>query len=131
MLKRTKKIRSRLKQNFLTTQSKKLLGNIVRKGENAGNQHFLFFFPTVFSKLSMTTNIILAAYDLLCANALNFVQSKNLLFVKELTHYHTMLHIDSLKIYSFGKHLRYIAFENTARNVFHHIWHFIFILNAL
>ena len=28
--------------------------NIVGKGENAGNQHFLFFFPQCFQKASFT-----------------------------------------------------------------------------
>ena len=37
----------------VTTLYKKPFENIVGKGENAGNQHFLFF-PTMFSILSRT-----------------------------------------------------------------------------
>ena len=53
------------------------------KGENAGNQHFLLFSPTVFSTLSKT-EIIILTFNLLFANALNLDQSKVLSFGKEL-----------------------------------------------
>ena len=45
-------------------------------------------------------------------------------FINSLTHYHTMLHFDALKIYSCRKH-----FEKR-RNCLLHVWHLVFILNA-
>ena len=53
--------------------------NILGKGESAAYQHFLLF-PQCFQKASFPG-----------------------LSVKGLTHYHTMLHFDALKIYSCGK----------------------------
>ena len=48
--------------------------NIVRKGENAGNQHFLLF-PTMFSTLPETNFNFSVTYILSPANAFNFNQS--------------------------------------------------------
>ena len=85
--------------------ARKAFSNNVGKGENAGyNHHFFFFSHNVFTLL---------------------------------TRYHTMPHFDTFKIY--------IPMENTQErrncllqlnfsfslNVFYHIWHFVFILNAL
>ena len=53
----------------LTNPKYKAFENIVGKGENAGNQHFLIF-PTMFSTLSMTEIIIFATIHLSFASAL-------------------------------------------------------------
>ena len=86
---------------LLTTLRKKVFENIVGKGENAGNQHFLFF-PQCFQPKSNFS--FLVAFTLSSANAFNLDRSKILLFGKELTHYHTIPHFDTPKIYSCGKH---------------------------
>ena len=62
---------------------KKPLENIVGKGENAGNQHFLLF-PTLFSTLSKTNFKFLFTFILSPADAFNLDQSKILSFGKEL-----------------------------------------------
>ena len=51
------------------------------------------------------------------------------LFGKGLTHYHTMLHFDALKIHRCENIVR--KGEIACNNVFHPIWHLLFILNAL
>ena len=58
------------------TLSIKPFENIFGKGENVAA---FSPFPTIFSTLSMTEVIISATFHLLSANALNSVQSKNLL----------------------------------------------------
>ena len=55
---------------------KKTFKNIVGKGENAGNQHFLLF-PECFPKTNFSSWII---FTFSSANALIFVYSKILLF---------------------------------------------------
>ena len=55
--------------------------NIVGKGENAGNQHFLLF-PQCF--LTSHKQFSILDPHLSSANALNLDQSKNLSFGKEL-----------------------------------------------
>ena len=74
--------------NF-TTQSRLLMTlwknpfeNIVGKGENAGNQHFLLF-PTMFSTLSFREIIILAKFKLPSGNTFNLGQFKILSFGRE------------------------------------------------
>ena len=62
----------------------KFFENVVGKGENAGNQNFVFFFPTVFSTLSETKIDILATFSLSSWKAFNLVLSKVLFFCKEL-----------------------------------------------
>ena len=64
---------------------KKVEENTVGKEENAGNQHFFFSFPTVFSTRSQGETVILAMFNLLSANTFNLVKSNILLFGKELT----------------------------------------------
>ena len=64
---------------LLTTLNMKTFGNIVGKGENAGNQQFLLF-RTIFSIISKTNFIISVTSILLSASAFNMDQSKNLLF---------------------------------------------------
>ena len=61
---------------------KRTLENTVGKGENAGNQHFLLF-PQCFL-LYQRAIVILATFNLLSANAFNFVSSEILLFGKGL-----------------------------------------------
>ena len=57
------------------------------KGENAGNQHF-HHDPQCFQPYQGQK----------FANAFNLDQPKILSFGKELTHYHSKLHFDALKI---------------------------------
>ena len=66
------------------TLTKKAFENIVGKGENADNQHFLLF-PQCFlsvtkKKINFWIKIILSS-----ANAFNLDQAKYLSFGKELT----------------------------------------------
>ena len=58
--------------------------NIVGKGENAGNQHFLLF-PPGFLPFPKQISIFSVTLILLSASAFLLEQSKNLLFGKELT----------------------------------------------
>ena len=57
--------------------------NIVGKGENDGNQHFLIF-PTVSCTLSKKEIINLETFNLSSVNAFSFVKAKILSFGKEL-----------------------------------------------
>ena len=66
----------------MTTLYKKPFENTVGKGENVGNQHFLFF-STMFSTLPKTNFYFSVTFILLYANAFNLDQSK-ILFGKEL-----------------------------------------------
>ena len=58
--------------------------NIMGKGENAGYQHFVSPFLTMFSTLSETEMIIFATSNLSSANVFNFIKTKLLSFGKEL-----------------------------------------------
>ena len=62
---------------------KKPFENIVGKGENAGNQHFLVI-PQCFLSFPKTNFNFSVKFNLMSANALNLDQSKNLLLGKEL-----------------------------------------------
>ena len=66
----------------LTTLKEKGFENIVGKGENAGNQHFLLF-PQCF--LFCQTQNFYQHLILLSAYAFNLVQSRKLSFDKGLT----------------------------------------------
>ena len=67
------------------TLKKKPLENIVGKGENAGNQHFLLF-PQCFPSIHPQKNFCFSVtFILSSANAFNLDQSKNLSFGKELS----------------------------------------------
>ena len=57
--------------------------NIVGKGENAGNHHFLHF-PTIFSTRPNTDFNFSVTFILWSANAFNLDQFKKLLFGKGL-----------------------------------------------
>ena len=65
--------------HFHTILQKKLFGNIVGKGENAGNQHFLLF-PQSFQAIPERIYFFFSKLHLSSANALNLDQSKILLF---------------------------------------------------
>ena len=71
-------------------QRKRALENTVGERENAGNQHFLFFFSPVFSNLSKREIIILTS-NLLSANTFNLDLSEILLFGKEFNSNFIML----------------------------------------
>ena len=62
---------------------KKALENILRKVENAGNQHFLLF-PKCFLLLLRKKKIFIATFSLSSATAFTLVQSKILSFGGEL-----------------------------------------------
>ena len=64
------------------TLRKTPLENILRKGENAGNQQFLI--PTMFSTLPKTNFNFLVTFNLSSANGFSLDQSKILLFGKAL-----------------------------------------------
>ena len=68
------------------TLDKKAFKNIVGKGENAGNKHFLLF-PQFFFTLPKTSFYFSFNFILSSANACNSDWSKILLFGKELTLY--------------------------------------------
>ena len=68
---------------LLLTLSKKPFENIVGKGENDGNQHFLLF-PTMFSSQSVTQIIIWITFEMLSANAFKLDWYQIFLFGKEL-----------------------------------------------
>ena len=72
-----------LPHNLDFSLRKKPFENIVGKGENAGNQHFLLF-PQGFLALLKTEIIILATFNLLSANAFNLDQYRILSFGKDL-----------------------------------------------
>ena len=74
-------IYSLLHNRLLTTLTKKHFENIMRKKRKSCNQHFLLFLQYF----------------------LPYRKHKSL-FELHLTHYHTMLQFDTLKIYSCGKH---------------------------
>ena len=86
---------------LLTTLRRKPFENIVRKGENTGNQHFLlcsqYFLPfpnwisifqSYLTTLPKTDFSFLFTFILSSANGFNLDRSKNLLFGEELTLYH-------------------------------------------
>ena len=91
------------RQSWDTTWKKKSFENIVEKGENEGNQHFLLF-SQCFSTLPKTNFNFSVTFILSSENVFNLDQSKNMLFGNELTHYNTIPHFDALKKYSCGKH---------------------------
>ena len=73
---------------LVTALKKRPFENIVGKGENAGNQHFLLF-PQFFHPSQKEFLCFLVTFKLLSANAFNLDQSKILVFGKGLTHYQT------------------------------------------
>ena len=68
---------------LLTTQRNNPFKNLLGKGENAGNQHFLLF-PTIFSTPTETNFNFRVMFILLSANLFNLDKSKISLFGKEL-----------------------------------------------
>ena len=69
--------------NSLPHNPRKPFENIVGKGENTGNQHFLIF-STMFSTLSKREIGILATLNLSSANAFNLVRAIFFSFGKDL-----------------------------------------------
>ena len=67
---------------LLTTLYNKPFENIVGKGENAGNQHFLLF-PQCFLPFPKQVSFFSVTFILSSANAFNLDQSKILSFGKE------------------------------------------------
>ena len=72
-----------MQSRFLTTFRKKTSEDIVGKGENAGNQHFLLF-PQCFQPFQTQISIFQPLFFCPSANAFNLNQSKNMSFGKEL-----------------------------------------------
>ena len=70
--------------------------NIVGKGENGGNQHFLLF-PQCFLFYQEEKIIILTTFNMSSATAFNSDQSKILSFGKELSLYHTIPTFNDLR----------------------------------
>ena len=72
-----------MQSRLLTTPREKTFENIVGKGENAGNQHFLLF-PQCF--LSFPNQISIFDLHLICSLQMLSIWTslKNLLFGKEL-----------------------------------------------
>ena len=79
--------------------------NILGKGENAGDQHFLLYPQYFLSCPKQISNV--ESFILSSANALNLDQSKSVLFGKELT-----LPPKTLVFAC----LQYRSFENTLEN---------------
>ena len=73
--------------DFQRPCKRRILKRRWKKGENAGNQHFLFshnaFYLFFFPQINFNSSILTPA------NASNFDQSEIVSFGKELTHYHT------------------------------------------
>ena len=67
----------------MTNLRKRPFKNIVGKGENAGNQHFVLF-PKIFSSHPKINFNFSIAFNLSSAIAFNLDLSKILLFGKEL-----------------------------------------------
>ena len=65
-----------------TPPTEKAFENIVEKGENAGNQHFLLS-PKMFSTFLKTNSNFSATFDLSYTNAFSLDQSTILSFGKE------------------------------------------------
>ena len=61
--------------------------NIVGKGKNAGNQHFVLFPQYSLSFSEQISFFFSVAFILSSANAFHLDQSKNLLFGKELNEF--------------------------------------------
>ena len=90
---------------LLTTRKKKAFENILGKGENAGNQHFLLF-PKCF--LPFPKQMLIFESHLLCHLQMLSIwssRSKNLLYGKELTLYHTIPVF--LFFWTLGKRLKF------------------------
>ena len=64
--------------------------NIVRKGDNTGNHHFLLFSQCFFLTLSKTNFVFYVTIILMSENALNLDKSEILSFGKELKDFYVM-----------------------------------------
>ena len=86
---------------------KKLYENLVRKGEHAGNQHFLLI-PHCF--LPLKSNIILATMKLSSASAFNFDKAKILLFGNGLKNNADLSMIGLLISFKYKCDILYLSF---------------------
>ena len=77
---------------LLTTLRKKSFANIVEKGENAGNQHFLLFPQCFFYPSKIKFQVLIHTFELSSANAFNLDRFKILSFGKELMNLRVVLH---------------------------------------
>ena len=77
------------KSLVLMSFKKKPFENIVGKGENAGNQHFVLFHNVFYPIKDRDQH--LSCIKVVISNSFNLVRSKILLFGTELTLYHTIL----------------------------------------
>ena len=73
---------SNTQSRLLSTLKEKVLENIVRKGENVGNQHFLLSPQCFLPETNFNDSV---AFILASANAFNLDYSKLLSFDKELS----------------------------------------------
>ena len=80
------------------TLKKKPFENIVGKGENAGNQHFLLFLQC-FLPIPKTIFVFKLNFILSSANAFNLEQSKICRLGKELNHINPFAVIFAFKAY--------------------------------
>ena len=83
-------------QTFIEGQERRLLKNIVAKGENAGNHYFLLFQQCIiaYQRLQTRKNLGLFGRELI------------LEINETIAHYHTIPHFDAPTIYSCGKLVR-------------------------
>ena len=76
------------------------------KNRTKRRKSWKFPLPTTFSYLS-NKNSVIPAYLKCCLQMISIRESLkfcHLVMGQGLTHYHTMLHFDAQKIYSYGKH---------------------------
>ena len=90
-----------LKLSSLMTMYKKPFENILGKGENAGNQHFLLF-PPCFLPFPKTNFNFSFTFILLSANALNLDKSKIFSFGKELKD-NNILDLSMMKAFAYNR----------------------------
>ena len=107
---------SPIKPDFLKTLEKKTFENIVGKGENAVNQHFLLF-PQCFLPVPKTNFNFSDTYILSSANAFNLDQSKNALFGKESKAETLTLFYHGYSRLRFGEKIKFCS-----RVVFAYVW---------
>ena len=78
------------------------LENIVERGEIAHNEQFLLFSQSALPLKELCA--IFITLRIVFCKAFQIGRVLNLMSREVLTHYHTMTHFDTLKIYSCGKH---------------------------
>ena len=88
---------------ILTYQQQTAFENIVGKGEIARDEQFLLF-PQCFLLKQLIVSTFVHIFAIKSLFAAEFEEPTIGILNKGLTHYHTMLYFDALKIYSCGKH---------------------------